>query len=136
MLAIALTLAAAPRAQVAHIVTVREVMEAVVAPATDVLWAAESPMSDDDWGRIDAAAIAIIAAGTLVKSGGAGSADAEWAEQAQWLAYTDAMIAAAVSARQAAARQDFDALMIAGEQIYAPCEACHLVFHPEVRRAE
>ena len=107
---------------------------AVVAPQTDVLWSAEEPMNDDRWLEMDQAAIAIIAAGTLIKSGGAGSADADWAEQSEWAAFADAMIAAAVTARQAAKDRDFDQLLAAGEQIYPPCEGCHLVYHPEVHQ--
>lgn len=132
-----LTLAAgALDAQTGHLVSVREVMEAVVAPSTDVLWAAEMPMSEAAWRDVDAAAVAIIAAGTLINSGGSGPTDADWAAQDAWRAFTDTMIAAALVARQAVENEDFDALMTAGEQIYPPCEGCHLAFHPEVRQAQ
>ena len=70
-------------------------MEAIIAPSTDVLWGAEQPMTDDRWREIDEAAIAIIAAGSLIKTGGAGGDDASWAEENEWVAFTDAMIAAA-----------------------------------------
>lgn len=114
--------------------TVREVMEAIVAPATDVLWGVEEPMSDADWLEVDSAMIAVIAAGLLVKtSDSVADLDETRAAAAKWQGYNDEMIGAAVAARQAIVARDFAALTKAGEDIYPPCEKCHLTYHPELQ---
>ena len=114
--------------------TVREVMEAIVAPATDVLWAAEEPMSDTDWQAVDAAMIAVMSVGLLIKSGDAiAEMDVAWASAAKWQAYNGEMIDAAAAARRAVVGKDFQALVKAQEAIYPPCEKCHLTYHPELQ---
>lgn len=112
--------------------SVREIMEGVITPATNALWAADDPAGDAAWRTLENAAIATIAAATLIAGGGAGEHDAEWAAEAEWQAFNAAMKAAAEDALAAIRRQDIDALYAANDAIYFPCESCHLAFHPEV----
>lgn len=116
-----------------HRVSVREVMVSAITPATNTLWAADDPATEEAWQELVDAAVVVIAAGSLVKDGGAGPADNAWAAEEAWQAFSDTMIAAGVDALGAARAKDFDALVTATEVMYPPCEECHAQFHPDMR---
>jgi cytochrome c556 len=124
--------AAADDASLGHRVSVREVMEAVITPATNTLWGVGNPQSEEDWRPYEQAAIAVIAAGTLIRTGGAGPDDAARASDQRWRDWSDAMTEAAVSALEAARARDLDAMIEATNVMYPPCEECHIAFHPGV----
>jgi cytochrome c556 len=106
-----------------------EVMESVIAPATDTLWRVEDPQTDEDWKQLEEAAIATIAAGVLVKRGDASATDDAWATDPAWRELADRMISVAAECRDAARTRDLDALLAAGEVLYPPCAECHMQFH-------
>ena len=119
-----------------HRVSVREVMISAIAPATDTLWGAEDPQTDEEWKELEDAAIVVIATGTLIKDGGSGPNDMTWAADATWQQFAETMTEAGVGALAAVRARDMDALMTAtGEVLYPPCEECHLAFHPELSQA-
>lgn len=118
-----------------QVLSVNEIMVSVITPATDYLWQMQDPQSDEDWKRLEDAAAVVIAAGSLVRQGGAGPEDAEWAADPAWQAFTDRMIDAAVDARTAARGRNLDALLEAGNVLYPPCEECHREFHPGLRQS-
>lgn len=113
-------------------IPVREHMETVIAPATNTIWGIEDPQTDDDWQVIDDAAVAVIQAMTAMKEGGSGPNDVGWASNEDWDAYMDAVITAGQMTRKAVEQRDIDAVVEAGNILYPPCEACHLVYHPDV----
>ena len=113
--------------------SVKEVMESVITPATNTLWGAEDPQSDQEWQLLEDAAITTITAGKLVALGGTGSSDAQWASKPEWQAFNDVMIKAAVDALQAIRERDIDALHVANDILYPPCEGCHIAFNPGVQ---
>lgn len=113
--------------------SVREIMEGVITPATDTLWGVDDPQSDGAWRVLENAALATIAAGTLVAQGGAGEHDDEWAASPEWQAFNDVMLKAAADALEAIRRRDLDALYVANDAIYLPCEGCHIAFNPGVQ---
>jgi hypothetical protein len=115
--------------------SVNETMVSVITPATDYLWQMQDPQSDDDWKRLQDAAAVVIAAGSLIRQGGAGPNDDEWAADPAWQAFTDRMVDAAVDARIAARNKNLDALLEAGNVLYPPCEECHRQFHPGIRQS-
>ena len=116
-----------------HRVSVSEVMVSAVMPATDTLWAVDDdPQTDEAWKALEDAAIVVIASGTLVRQGGAGHDDNTWASDPDWQAFADTMIGAGVDALQAIRDRDLDALLIATEVMYPPCEGCHIRFHPDM----
>jgi hypothetical protein len=117
-------------------VSVYDQMVNIISPSANVLWAVEVPASDADWQPLIAAADTIIASGGQIRAGGSGVDDVERAANPEWQAYLDTMIGAAIDARKAAAAQDLDALLIANDVLYPPCEECHLQFHPGVREQE
>ncbi len=115
-----------------HRVTVAELMVSAVAPATDTLWGVDDPQTDAAWKALEDAAVVVIAAGTLLRQGGAGSDDQAWAADPDWQAYADTMIGAGVDALRAIRARDLDALVVATDVMYPPCEECHIQFHPRM----
>ena len=114
-------------------VTVKEVMEAVITPATNMLWSAEDPQTDERWQELENAAIATITAGNYVASGGSGANDNEWARKPEWQAFNTVMIEAATGALKAIRNRDIEALFVANDVLYPPCEGCHIAFNPGVQ---
>jgi hypothetical protein len=109
-----------------------ELMTTRVAPATDTLWGADDPQTDADWQLLDDAASETIEAFIATKAGGAGPNDNNWAANNDWQAFADDVIAAAELAKLAIGERDIEALWEAGDPLYTPCEACHLVYNPGV----
>jgi hypothetical protein len=112
--------------------TIKEVMERIITPATNTLWGADNPQTDEEWQTLDDAAITMIAIGNVLDMGGSGPSDNDWAADPVWKAFNQAMSNAAVQYRQAIQDKSMDAMFEAGDAIYTPCEACHLQFNPGV----
>jgi len=113
--------------------TIREIMESVITPASDALWAVEDPQTDEEWRQLEHAAITTIAAATLVAQGGAGPEDDAWAGQPEWRAFNEVMRIAAIDALAAIRARDLDELFNANDALYPPCEGCHVAFNPGVQ---
>ncbi|MDH3990781.1 MAG: hypothetical protein OEV34_16730 [Gammaproteobacteria bacterium] len=111
--------------------SVNELMETVVTPATNTLWGIEDPQSDAEWQVFIDAADVVINAGQLIKVGGTGPDDNTWSASAEWQAFADRLIGAGFDAKTAAVNKDLEAMYTAGEVLYPPCEECHLQFHPD-----
>jgi len=110
---------------------IREVMLSVIAPMTNKLWAASDVRTDEEWQALEQAAMTVIAAGTVVAQGGPDGAYSEQAQNADWQAFTQQMMAAARLAVQAIQNHDEEALFEAGnDALYPPCEDCHAVYLP------
>ena len=127
---LAAALVAADEPKLTSRLTVNELMVSMITPATNTLWGVENPQSDAEWQPLEDAAIVVIAAGTLIASGGSGPQDAEWAASADWQAFVATMNAAADDALEAVRERDLEALVTATEVMYPPCEECHQQFHP------
>lgn len=112
--------------------TVLSLMFTEVKPATDTLWALSNPQTNDEWQILADAASTTIAAFQQVKLGGAGPNDSIWVEEPRWQAYSDEAIAAAEKASVAITNRNLGALREAGDALYAPCERCHIDFHPGI----
>jgi|GEM_PF-460940 len=113
-------------------VTVMQMMESVITPMTNIIWGADDPKTDEDWRQLENASINVIAMGNLMRYGGAGERDQEWASNPAWQAFTTVMTNAAIDALSAAQNRDIEALFGAGDILYPPCEGCHLQFNPGV----
>jgi cytochrome c556 len=111
---------------------VMQVMVETITPATDTLWGADDPQTDEEWQVLDDAAVTVIDAFERLKEGGAGPNDNTWASDAKYLAYIDEEITASNTARAAIASKNIDALFEAGDALYSPCENCHIDFNPAV----
>ena len=97
-------------------VSVKEVMTAVITPATNTMWSIEEPRTDEEWLLFEQAAVVVMTAGFMIRDGGGG--------------WTDTMIAAAATAKAAAQDKDLDAYLEATEIMYPPCEECHIAYNP------
>jgi malic enzyme len=121
----------------APLVSVREIMELTITPATNKLWSAwEEPASDAEWRQMEEAAITLLAASNLIALGGNGSMDMEWAQQPAWKTINATMIAAGQAALAASRNRDQQALLAAGDNLLPPCEGCHQLFNPGVVDAQ
>ena len=118
------------------LVTIKEVMEKTITPATNALWNVFEPPADEQWAALEEASVTLLVAADAIARGGAGPSDAEWAKSPAWAAFNDAMTNAGLAALEAVRARDLEALMAAGDVLYAPCEGCHLQFNPGVAGAE
>jgi hypothetical protein len=117
-------------------VPILTLMVDVVGPATNTLWGIDNPVTDVEWRELADAAELTIRAFRQIKEGGIGPNDRAWAADPRWQAYSDAVISSAEEARMAIEHRDSEALRDANNDLYAPCEACHLDFHPTIRPEE
>lgn len=115
------------------LVSIMQLMQQTITPATNQLWSAyDTPETPEDWRRMEEAAVTLLAASSLVASGGTGPMDNDWVRQPAWQTFNSAMIEAGQSALEASRNQDADALIAAGDVLLAPCEGCHQAFNPAV----
>lgn len=123
----------APIADGRPLVSVLALMEKTITPVTNTLWSAfDPPQTDDDWLRLEEAAVTLLVAANVLALGGTGPMDDEWAAHPAWVAYNQAMTTAAYDALVAIQTRNHDALLVAGDELLAPCEGCHLQFNPGV----
>jgi|GEM_PF-217388 len=119
------------------LVSIKELMEKTITPATNTLWNAfEPPTEEAQWVALEEAAITLLAAASVVAQGGTGPMDVEWASQPGWQAYNQVMIDAGRMALEAIRARDHDALLEAGDVLYPPCEGCHQQYNPGVINAQ
>jgi cytochrome c556 len=111
-------------------VTVKEVMEKTITPATNTLWSVPDTPTDEQWLALEEAAITLLVAANAVGEGGSGPMDALWAKQPAWQAFNRTLIEAGSAALTAVRARDLTALASAGDVLYPPCEGCHKAFNP------
>lgn len=116
----------------APLVTIRELMEKTITPATNTLWNVPEAPTDEEWAAREEAAITLLVAANVVALGGTGPKDEAWAEEPAWKAFNGAMIVAGRDALAAIRARDAAGLLKAGDVLYPPCEGCHLQFNPGV----
>ena len=108
------------------LLTIKQVMNDIITPATATIWGASELKTDAEWLQVENAALSIIEAGNLMTSGGAGEGEKGIAAQADWQTYNDQMIAAARKVIVAVQARDEEALFSVGNNdLYPPCESCH-----------
>ncbi len=101
--------------------TVRQIMEAMIVPASDTLFAAGSrePSSDADWRAIESASILLAESGNLLLvEGRARETDA-------WKSSSRILVDAGKRALEAAASRNVEGLLEAGDRLMSSCETCH-----------
>jgi hypothetical protein len=114
-------------------VTTKQLMETTITDASNAIWnASDPPTSDEQWSALEKAALALIDAAKRNAVGGTGPMDKEWAAQPAWKPFNAAMLQASEGALEAIRAKNHDALLAAGDQLYAPCEGCHVQFNPGV----
>ncbi len=108
------------------LLTVKEIMNAIITPTTATIWGAYQLETDAQWQEVRNAALSVIAAGNLLQSGGAGAGEADRAGESDWQNYNQQMIDAARQVIAATQSKDEEALAAVGnDALYPPCESCH-----------
>ena len=108
------------------LLTVKEVMDAIITPMSAIIWGAYELETDGEWQEVSNAALAVIAAGDLLAKGGAGSGETAAAVELDWQRYNNQMINAARQVLVAVENKNEEALFNAGnDALYPPCESCH-----------
>jgi hypothetical protein len=134
-----------PRAQEAErasigvepLVSIMELMQQTITPATNQLWSAyREPSTPAEWRAMEDAAVTLLAASSLTAIGGTGPMDEAWAAEPAWQGFNRAMIAAGRAALEASRNRDQEALLAAGDMLLPPCEGCHQAFNPAVINPE
>jgi len=100
---------------------VTQLMKAIVIPSSDALFnvAVETPKDDKEWTALENSALALAESGNLLMIGSRAK------DSKTWMQYSKAMIDAAEMAFKAAQSKNVDAVLEAGDKIYATCETCH-----------
>ena len=116
---------------VAPILTVKEIMNAMITPTTATIWGAYELESESEWQEVKNAAISVIGAGNLLFMGGSGQGEALLAREAEWQQFNRQMIEAAQEVITAVDGRDEEALFTIGnDKLYPPCESCHQRYQP------
>ena len=111
---------------VTPILTVKEIMNAMITPTTATIWGAYELESDAEWQEVKNAAISVIGAGNLLSMGGSAQGEALLAREAEWQQFNRQMIEAAQEVITAVNGRDEEALFTIGnDKLYPPCESCH-----------
>ena len=116
-------------AQMEPQLTVKEIMNGMITPATNTIWGAYQLQTDAEWQAVEHAALTVIGAANLLSVGGVGDGEAALAAESDWQTYNQQMLAAARQVLTAVAEKDEEALFNAGnDALYPPCESCHQQF--------
>ena len=102
-------------------------MQAIVIPASDVVWAvgAEAPKNDEEWTKVRNNALALAEAGNLLMIGDRAK------DQGEWVKMSQALVDAGTAAFHAAEAKNVEGVMMAGDGIYNTCEGCHMKYLPK-----
>jgi hypothetical protein len=104
--------------------TVKQHMQEVIIPASNVLFAAagETPKNDAEWGKVKSSALALVDSGKWL------FAYPLTIDSQPWLQATQNLVDAAQTTVKAATVKDADTVAVAGNILYQACESCHAVY--------
>ena len=109
--------------------SVKEIMNNIVTPATNTIWGAYQLKTEAQWDDVRSAAEAVIDATNLLRMGGAHDNEARMAAEAEWQTFNQQLLAAAEQVLMAAENRDENALsQVGNDALYPPCESCHQVY--------
>ena len=109
--------------------SVKEIMNSIVTPATNTIWGAYQLETESQWQEVDHAATAVIAAANLLMLGGTGEGETEIAGEAEWQLYNQQLLAAARQVLVVVNKRDENALsQVGNDALYPPCESCHQAY--------
>lgn len=113
-----------PASGVRTVGTTLQVMQAIVKPASDAVFAAggEPPKDGKAWTALENQAIALAESGNLLMLGD------RVKDQGDWMKFSRALVDASAGAVKAAQAKNADAMSTAGDAVYETCETCHLKY--------
>lgn len=123
-----------PSAAIKPVTTFNVLMVKFVDQASDAIWDAGSkpPTKACAWEQVEFHATQLATTGTLLRLGGTGPKDAQWAAAPQWTMFADRMTEISLAAAKAAQQKNAAALKQAGDELVVNCEGCHKAFKPEI----
>ena len=128
-IAILMSVSAGLADELAPELSVKEVMNSIVTPATNTIWGAYQLETESQWQEVGHAATAVIGAANLLMLGGTGEGEAEIAGEAEWQRYNQQLLAAALQVLVAVDKRDENALsQVGNDALYPPCESCHQAY--------
>lgn len=116
------------------VATLDQVMDGILAPASQVYWQSVStivskegieerfPKTDEEWEAVWASAMTIAEAGNLLMMPTRAKDDGEW------MRLSIAMVDVGVAAAKAAESKRPEAVLEMGEQVYNVCTECHMKY--------
>ena len=117
------------------IATVKQIMDGIVAPASDTVYQSVSiivseagvqenfPKTQAEWDVVAASAAALAEAGGLLTMGN------RLVDEDQWPGLAKAMTDASLISKKAAEDRDKDALLASGEALNESCDNCHRAYN-------
>ncbi len=117
---------------------VKEIMNLVLEPASDILWDSGGwvvdasgyeelyPTTDDGWDYVRAQAAVVVESGNMLALPGRAE------DQDAWMIYSEELSSAGMLAMEAAATQNKEDFFQAGAQLYSVCTACHQAYNPDI----
>ena len=109
--------------------SVKEIMNSIVTPATNPIWGAYQLETESRWQEVGHAATAVIGAANLLMLGGTGEDETEIAGEAEWQRFNQQLLAAARQVLVAVDERDENALsQVGNDALYPPCESCHQAY--------
>ena len=128
-IAILMSVSAGLADELAPELSVKEVMNSIVTPATNTIWGAYQLETESQWQEMGHAATAVIGAANLLMLGGTGEGEAEIAGEAEWQRFNQRLLAAARQVLLAVDKRDENALsQVGNDALYPPCESCHQAY--------
>lgn len=105
----------------------KQLMQAIVIPASDAIWALPSapPTDDAGWLAAENKALSLAESGNLLMMG------SRAVDHENWTKFSTALIGTATAAVEGIRARDADAISAAGDAIYEVCEGCHLQYLPK-----
>jgi len=109
-----------------------QLMQAIVIPAADAVWAvgAEAPKNDEEWAKVRNNALALAESGNLLMIGDRAK------DQGEWMRMSLALVDAGTAAFQAAEAKNVEGVMMAGDALYSSCEGCHMKYPPKTAEGQ
>jgi cytochrome c556 len=109
------------------VATVKQVMQTLVIPSSNIVFAAagEAPQDEAGWLAAEDSALALAETSNLLMMNGRAK------DREQWMRNARALLDASVTAVQAARARDADKLSEASDAIYLVCEGCHKQYMPK-----
>ena len=123
--------ACAPQPTFKPVASVKQLMEATIDPAADVIFASVgtvvsssgveeiAPKNDEEWATVRNSALTLAEAGNLLMIGD------RVRDKGDWIKMSQALVDIGVVALKAAEAKNPEALFEAGGQVYEVCKQCH-----------
>jgi hypothetical protein len=110
-----------PAPQLNVVASVKQIMQGIVIPASDAVWAVPGAVPKDDmgWLKVESNALMLSESANLLLVPGRAIDQDEWAKQS--IALRNAASSAAAAIRD----RDVDKISAAGDALYEVCEGCH-----------